>query len=47
MGRVDEEDTALMFEALFDIKAAVYEVHDAVVWREEDDDGEEEEEDDA
>jgi hypothetical protein len=43
----DVEATQLMLEAVFDIKAAVYEIHDAVVWREEDDDGEEDEEDDA
>lgn len=41
----DEEATTLMLEALFDIKAAVYEIHDVVVWRDEDDDAEEEEED--
>ena len=36
-----------MLEALFDIKAAVYEIHDSVVWRDEDDDAEEEEETDS
>jgi hypothetical protein len=39
---VDEEDAALMLEALFDIKAAVYEIHDVVVWNDEDEDAEEE-----
>jgi hypothetical protein len=43
----DDEATQLLLEAVFDIKAAVYEIHDAVVWREEDDDAEEEEEDDS
>ncbi|HEY7604931.1 MAG TPA: hypothetical protein VH760_11775 [Gaiellaceae bacterium] len=38
----DPEATALMLEALFDIRGAVYEIHDAVVeW------GDDEEEDDA
>jgi hypothetical protein len=36
-----------MLEALFDIEAAVYEIHDAVIWKDEDEDAEEEEEDDA
>jgi hypothetical protein len=43
----DTDATQLMLEAVFDIKAAVYKIHDAVVWRDEDDDGEEEEEEDA
>ena len=43
----DEEATTLILEALFDIKAAVYEIRDEVVWRDEDEDGEEEEEEDA
>jgi hypothetical protein len=43
----DVEATQLMLEALFDIKAAVYEIHDEVVWSDEDDDGEETEEDDT
>jgi hypothetical protein len=44
---VDEaDDTTLMLEALFDLKAAVYEIHDVVVWRDEDEDAEEEEEED-
>ena len=34
-----------MLVALFDIRAAVYEIHDEVVWKDEDDDAEEEEED--
>jgi hypothetical protein len=41
----DEEATKLMLEALFDIRAAVYEIHDVVFWTDEDEDGEEEEED--
>jgi hypothetical protein len=41
----DVDATRLMLEALFDIRAAVYEIHDAVIWRDEDEDGEEEEED--
>ncbi len=40
----DSEATQLMLEALFDIRAAVYEIHDAVT-EPEDDDGQEEEED--
>ena len=43
----DEEATTLVLEALFDIKAAVYEIHDVVVWKDEDEDAAEEEEDDA
>ena len=43
----DEEATTLMLEALFDIRAAVYEIHDVVVWNDEDEDAEEEEENDA
>jgi hypothetical protein len=43
----DDDETQLILEALFDIKAAVYEIHDAVIWRDEDDDAEEEEEDDS
>ena len=43
----DTEATQLMLEAVFDIKAAVYEIHDVVVWRDEDEDGEEEEEEDS
>ena len=46
-GVEDTEATQLMLEALFDVKAAVYEIHEVVVWRDEDDDGEEEEEEDA
>jgi hypothetical protein len=44
------EDTAatqLLLEAVFDIKAAVYEIYDVVVWNDEDEDGEEEEEEDT
>ena len=41
----DVEATQLMLVALFDIRAAVYEIHDEVVWKDEDDDAEEEEED--
>jgi hypothetical protein len=41
------EATQLMLEALLDIKAAVDEIHDEVVWRDEYDDGEKAEEDDA
>ena len=40
----DEEATRLMLEALFDIKAAVYEIHQALFG---DDDEEEETEEDA
>jgi len=40
----DSEATQLMLEALFDIRAAVYEIYDAVT-EPEDDDGQEEEED--
>jgi hypothetical protein len=43
---VDEEDATLMLEALFDIKAAVYEIHDAVVWNDGDDEDEDAEEED-
>jgi hypothetical protein len=44
----DEEATTLMLEALFDIKAAVYDIHQLIFWIDEDEDGEEElEEDDA
>jgi hypothetical protein len=43
----DTEATQLMLEALFDIKVAVYEIHDEVVWRDEDDNGEEAEEDNS
>ena len=42
---MDESDAQLMFETLFDIKAAVYRIHDAIV--EPGDDEDEEEEDDA
>jgi hypothetical protein len=42
---VDERDTAIVMETLFDIPSAVYEIHDAVVpLDDEDDDAEEEEE---
>ena len=43
----DTEATQLMLEAVFDIRAAVYEIRDAVVWRDEEDDGEEETEEDS
>jgi hypothetical protein len=43
----DDEATQLLLEAVFDIKAAVYEIHDVGVWRDEDEDGEEEEEEDS
>jgi hypothetical protein len=43
----DEEATTLVLEALFDIRAAVYEIHDVVTWKDEDEDAEEEEEDDS
>jgi hypothetical protein len=46
-GVEDTEATQLMLEAVFDIKAAVYEIHEVVAWRDEDEDGEEEEEEDA
>jgi len=39
----DDEATTLMLEALFDIRAAVYEIHDVVVEPPEDDDEETEE----
>jgi len=32
---------------IFDIKAAVYEIHNAVIWKDADDDAEEEEEEDT
>jgi hypothetical protein len=38
----DAEATQLMLEALFDIRADVHEIHDAVVEGEEDDEEEEE-----
>jgi hypothetical protein len=41
---MEESDTQLLFETLFDIKAAVYKIHDAIF---EPGDDEEEEEDDA
>ena len=41
----DVEATTLILEALFDIRAAVYDIHDAVIEPPEDDD--EEEEDDT
>lgn len=43
----DEEATKLVLEALFAIKAAVYEIDDAVILNDEDDDAEKEEEDDT
>ncbi len=44
-GVEDIEATQLMLEALFDVKAAVYEIHDVVVGEDEDEDEEETEED--
>ena len=41
----DDEATTLMLEALFDIRAAVYDIHDVLI--EQPEDGDEEEEDDA
>ena len=43
----DTEATQLMLEAVFDIRAAVYEIRDVVVWRDEEDDGEEETQEDS
>ena len=40
----DAEATQLVLETLFDVRAAVYEIHDYLLG---DDDGEEEEEEDA
>jgi hypothetical protein len=42
---VDERDTTVMLEALFDIRAMVSDIHELVMRIDEDDDGEEEEED--
>ena len=41
------EATQLMLEAPFDLKAAVYEIHEVVVGPEEDDDGEAEQVEDS
>jgi hypothetical protein len=42
---IDEATTQLMLEALFDIKAAVYEIHDVLIEPPEDDDEEAPEDD--
>jgi hypothetical protein len=42
---IDEATTQLMLEALFDIKAAVYEIHDELIEPPEDDDEEAPEDD--
>ena len=43
--RVEDDDVQLVLEALFDIKAAVYDIHDVIFWTDEDEDAEEEEDD--
>jgi len=47
MALVDERDVTIAMETLFDIRSAVYDIHDVLIEEDEEDDGEEEEEDDG